>query len=33
MVVGGKTFMRAESISRDEEVEVQLVFLAKIVGK
>ncbi|KAK2458211.1 alpha carbonic anhydrase [Trifolium repens] len=32
MVVGGKTFMRAEGIPRDEEVEVQLVILARVVG-
>jgi hypothetical protein len=32
MVVGGKIFMRAEGILRDEEVEVQLVVLAKVVG-
>ncbi|KAK2410739.1 alpha carbonic anhydrase [Trifolium repens] len=32
MVVGGKTFMRAEDIPRDEEVEVQLVILARVVG-
>ena len=32
MVVGDKTFMRAEGIPRDEEVEVQLVILARVVG-
>ncbi|KAK2397311.1 alpha carbonic anhydrase [Trifolium repens] len=32
MVVGDKTFMSAEGIPRDEEVEVQLVILARVVG-
>jgi hypothetical protein len=32
MVVGDKTFMRAEGIPRDEEVGVQLVILARVVG-
>jgi hypothetical protein len=32
MVVGGKIFMTAEGISRDEEVEVKLVGLAMVVG-
>jgi hypothetical protein len=32
MVVGGKIFMRAEGISRDEEVEVKLVGLEMVVG-